>query len=110
MALALLALLVSGWHAAGSAMAGGGVIMLGYISSAMVAGLGARGSAESFLLWVMLAEITKLLVVCLALLLVWAWFRDVDWRWKITGCIVAVASYGLTLFINSTEKNHVRTR
>ena len=97
--IALVAAVVSGQHAAISALLGGSVSMISSLSYGILISRVGKGSAESALVSMMRAESVKLLVIVLLLWLVFSAYQEVNGVGFVGTFIVTTLVFSLAVFI-----------
>lgn len=97
----LLILLVKGQGAALSALSGGCVALTGGAVYVLILRKVDCARPEAVLYLHFMAEIAKLCTMFVAVVILYLWFKQVEWLWILSGCLVAYSAYWFGLLIKN---------
>lgn len=97
----LLILLIKGQGAALSALSGGSVALIGGVVYVLILRKIECARPEAVLYLHFMAEIAKLCAMFVAVVILYLWFKQAQWLWILSGCLVAYSAYWFGLLIKN---------
>lgn len=98
---ATLILLLKGASPGLSALAGGLVALTGGVIYVAILRKESNANPAAILHLHFAAEIAKLLGMSLAVVVLYLWYRQVEWFWVVSGCLAAYSAYWFGLLIKN---------